>query len=233
MFGNGSQNNQNAVNVNTKIYSSFSDTAALTLSLWNDKLSIKLSPLKGVNQDGLRQYAFDNKDSIITSLVADNALALIKGIKDKIYPAIEKKEEATVSTIVNADNATTKKILTVSTKDGDVFFTIYVNINADNSVSEGNSLSHKFNKRDIILSYNSETGQGETVQTNSDFDSFVKRLGDVASSAAESHFAKYNAELKNQYANRSGGGYGGSTPAQNYSAPINNYGSGELNNLPF
>lgn len=230
MFGNSGQSNPNTVNVNTRTYSSFSDTAALTLSLWNDKISLKLSPLKGVNQDGLRQYAFDAKDSIITSITPDNAITLLEGNKTVIKPALDKKEAASISIVVNAEKADSKKIITLATANGEVTLSIHVNINADNSVSEGNTLSHKFNTRDLTLNYNPADGTGEKIIINSDYENFIKKIEDVLISSATAHSINYSNSIKSQYANKSS--YSGSAPAANdYSAQTNNYGSSGFDNM--
>ena len=88
------QNQNNQLNVNTKLYSSFSDTCMLTIGAWNQQLSVKFHPCKGTNPDtGLRTYASDNNEIIKTSLTEENTTALLNGIHDYIDPAIENKEK--------------------------------------------------------------------------------------------------------------------------------------------
>lgn len=233
MFGNTSQNNVNTANVNTRTYSSFSDTAALTLTLWNDKISLKLSPLKGVNQDGLRQYSFEAKDSIITTLTVDNAITLLSGICTVLNPAIEKKEKKSIAVTVNADKADTKKIIQLSTENGEVELSIHVNIAADGTVPVGNTLSHKFNMRTLNLDYDPTTGKGEVLTINSDYENFVKKIEDVLISGAIAHSINYNNAVKSQYANKSNYSGGNSAPSNDYSAPVNSFNSGGFDNLPF
>ena len=63
MFGNQNQSSNgnngfnNQVNVTTRLYNSYSDTAALNVSAWNEQISLKLSPFRGKSPEGIRLYS--------------------------------------------------------------------------------------------------------------------------------------------------------------------------------
>ena len=144
MFNTRSFNNNN-VSVNTRLYTSHSDACAVTLGGWNTQISLKFAPFKGVNADGIRQYAQDSTETIMTSLTMDNTTALLEGINKKIIPAIEAKEETSVS--ISIGNNNNRKVLTVLTDGNDIFLRLTIGV-SDAGIADGNnSITHKFNKK--------------------------------------------------------------------------------------
>lgn len=214
MFGGRTQNNGNGVNVNTRLYTSYSDTAMITMGGWNMNLSIVFHPFKGVNGDGIRQYAQENIDCPKTSLTVDNATALIKGIDEQIIPAVNAKETKSVAVAMGSQD--NRKTLTISTVDGDVFITLAVGVDDDGKAPETSIIKHKFNTKTYFKDYNPSTGGGEEVKVQSDFLNFVKKLKGIYGFApVQQHASKYDNAVKNAYSSRNannnvssnGGGY--------------------------
>ena len=200
MFMGKSNNLNNGINVNSALYVSYSDTCMLKVGAWNQQLSVKFHPVKGTNSEGLRQYATDKTEIVNTSLTVDNTTALLTGIKDKIMPAIEAKNEASVSVVMG--DAANRKMLTIKTDGNDVFAIIAINIADNGTTSNENILSHKFNKKSYMTDYDPSTGNCTEVVTHADFENFIKKLNDIYElDAAIPHAIKYNNALKQSFGN--------------------------------
>lgn len=177
IFGGRTNNNGNGVNLNSKLYTSFSDTCMLTLTAWNTQLSIRVHPMNGVNADGIRQYAQDLSDCISTALTVENAIALLDGIETIILPAIkDKSHTGDVSVSVSMGSNDNRKVLTIKTDGTDVFFGIATNVSENGIADDTNVLWHKFNKRSYLIGYDNKTGSGEEIAVNTDFYNFVKKV---------------------------------------------------------
>ena len=235
MFGfksNNSNFGNNGVNVNTPLFSSYSDTCKITMGAWNMQLSLKFHPFKGVNADGVRQYASDNSEIVNTSLTLDNVTALLEGVKEKLMPAIEKNEATSVSVIIST--GANRKMLELSTDGEEVYATIYVNVQDDGTVQnpELNSLKHKFNKRGYIVGYNCTTGDGEEVPVNTEFIDFIEKLNGVYGLAPiTAHSINYNNAIKNARGNQIAAA---NNIAPQYQAPQTNFNDSDMSGfLPF
>ena len=231
MFMGKNTNNSNNVNVNTNIYTSYSDTCMLKLGAWNLNLSIKFHPMKGLNSDGIRQYAQDNTEIISTSLTVDNTSALLEGIKTELEPAIEEKRTGSVSIAMGTNE--NRKVLTLKTDGKDVFISVAIGVNDQGIASENNILTHKFNKKEYMTGYDVTTGSGEIVSTNADFINFVEKLKDIYKlTATVSHSINYNNALKSSFSNKQA--MGNTNTSSGYSAPSTNYGGNDMGDfLPF
>ena len=226
-------NSGNKININTKLYTSYSDACLLTLGGWNANISLKIAPFKGVDANGFRQYAQDSTETIITSLTVENTTALLEGIKNCILPAIESGDISMKSVSVPIGEGTNKKILSIKSEGNDTFLKLIVGV-AENGVAQtNNSIEHKFNKKEYIKDYDPVSGGGEVVVVHADLLNFVKKLEDVYKfSGATVHANKYNEALKASFGtNRSA--Y--NQPATNsYSAPTTNIPNGDMSSfLPF
>ena len=217
---NASKPNNNSVSVNTRLFTSFSDTCQFTLGAWNEQLSLKFAPLKSVDANGIRQYAQDRSEIIATSLTVDNALTLSKGIEDNIKPALAEKKAAEVSvTMGTGDN---KKVLKVETDGTDVKISVFLGVN-DAGVATGQSITHTFNKREYMTSYDPTTGANESVTVNADFENFAEKVKNIQDlSQAVPHSIKYSNAIKSNYSNNK---YNNNTNTQNTAnqAPSNTY----------
>lgn len=231
MFAPQKPNNGNGVNVNTKLYDSYSDTCHLVVGGWNNSLSVKFHPFKGVDANGLRQYATDKSEVIVTSLNGDNTTTLKKAIDDEIRPAINDKKSASVSILVSSDE--NKKAITISTDGTKVYISVAINVTENNTTTPNNILTHEFNTKEYITSYDPNTGSGEKVLVNSDFENFYKKLDSVqAYAGAISHSIKYSDAIRNSY-NKNG--FNNQQPQgnfNNYNAPVST-GTDMSDFLPF
>lgn len=200
MFGNRS-NNSMSVNVNSNLYISYSQSCMLKLGAWNTQLSLKFHPFKGVNADGVRQYAQDNTEIVNTSLTVDNVTALLDGIKNTIKPALEKKEKASITVMTGSGE--NKKAITIGTENNQVQIACTIRVSEDGKADPNNSISHVFNIKEYIVNYDPVTGSGEVVQSNSDFENFVQKLKDIYKlTAAIPHSINYNNAVRSGFANR-------------------------------
>lgn len=233
MFMGKTTNNNNGVNVNSALYTSYSDTCMVKISAWNTNLSIKFHPLKGVNGDGIRQYAQDNTEIISTSLTVDNTGALLEGLKAVMEPAIADKAEASVSVAMGA--AENRKVLTVKTDGKDIYLSIAIGVNDQGVANNNNILTHTFNKKEYVVGYNPATGSGEVVTANADYDNFVEKLKDIYKlTAATAHAINYNNALKASFSNRQASSGNQGTINAGYNAPSSTYNGNDMGDfLPF
>ena len=233
MFQGRQTNNGSGVSVNTRLYTSYSDTCLVTLGGWNANLSLKFAPFKGVDANGLRQYAQDSTETVMTSLTVENTTALLEGIKDKILPALEAKTTASVSVTVGVNN--NRKVISVLTDGESVQLKIYVNV-SDTGIADGNnSVTHTFNKKEYMAGYDPTTGNGEVVNTNADFKNFINKLNDIYKfSGAEIHAVNYNNAIKASYGNNRQTYNNNSNVNTGYSAPTTNVTGSDMSSfLPF
>lgn len=235
MFFGRQNNNTNAVNVNTKLYSSFSDTCMITMSAWNQQISLKFHPAKGVNADGLRQYAQDTSEIINTSLTPANADLLLKGIEDVIEPAISEKGKASVSIPISSGE--NKKILTLSVDGEVVKLSIALHVNEQDVADSSNVLSHEFPRKQLITGYDHESGAGNKITVNTDYIGFKENLKSIHKlTPVVPHTINYSNALKSSFSNRNGSNNmsQGSNNQGGYSAPtISSDGDNMGEFLPF
>ena len=212
-------NNGNQLSVNTRLYSSYSDTCMLSIGAWNEQLSIRFAPIKSIDENGVRQYAQDRMDIITTSLTVDNALTLLDGINKVILPALEKKEAGDVAVTMGTD--TNRKIMSVKTDGKDVYLVLYLSVNAE-GIAGGDSISHKFNKREYYVNYNPTEGAKNVVSVEGDFLNFVEKIS-LAKSMNQivPHNINYGNALKSSYS-KPAEGFGNQSNMGYNSAPITN-----------
>lgn len=236
MFMGNQNNNNNGVNVNTKLYTSYSETAMIVLSAWNQQISVKIHPFKGVDSNGLRQYATDNTEIISTSLTLENATTLLKGVDDKLTSAIENKGTEKVS--VPIGSAENRKVLSLGVEGEDTYFEIAVNVDEDGKAEEKNIIKHKFEKKKYMENYDPNSGSGVEVTVNSGYENFVKKIREIYNlSPSNAHSINYSNAVKQSFKNNrsfnnnNNGGNGGSN---GYSAPVMNMSADAMNDfLPF
>lgn len=237
MFMGNQNNNNSGVNVNTKLYTSYSDTAMIVLSAWNQQISVKVHPLKGVDGNGLRQYASDKTEIISTSLTLENATTLLEGVKEKLRPALESKGSNKVS--VSMGDADNRKVLSLGVEGEDTYFEIAVNVSDDGKAEESNIIKHIFEKKSYMEGYDPVTGSGTMVTVNSGFENFIKKIEDVYNlSPSVAHSINYSNAVKQSFKNNrsfnnnnNGGNNGGNS---GYSAPVMNMTPDAMNDfIPF
>ena len=226
-----SNNSRQEINLNTSLYTSFSETAQLNAGAWNKQLSINLKPCVGKDANGLRQYAEDRSQIISTSITPENAIALIAGFEKEVLPAINGvKDNGSVSIVISADNGDARKILTVGYEDGIAYLSIAIGINETGVAS--NVIKHTFNKRQYLTNYVSTTGSAEEIVVETDLINFMNKVYAVKDlSPIIAHSVKYNDMIKAAY-QRTNQNYQNSTPQQNFQAKTTNVNSME-DFLPF
>ena len=226
-----SNNSRQEINLNTSLYTSFSETAQLNAGAWNKQLSINLKPCVGKDANGLRQYAEDRSQIISTSITPENAIALITGFEKEVLPAINGvKDNGSVSIVISADNGDARKILTIGYEDGIAYLSIAIGINETGVAS--NVIKHIFNKRQYLTNYVSTTGSAEEVFVETDLINFMNKVYAVKDlSPIIAHSVKYNDMIKAAY-QRTNQNYQNSTPQQNFQANTTNVNSME-DFLPF
>lgn len=226
-----SNNSRQEINLNTSLYTSYSETAQLNAGAWNKQLSINLKPCVGKDANGLRQYAEDRSQIISTSITPENAIALITGFEKEVLPAINGvKDGGSVSIVISADNGDARKILTVGYEDGIAYLSIAIGINETGVAS--NVIKHTFNKRQYLTNYVSSTGSAEEVVVETDLINFMNKIYAIKDlSPVIAHSVKYNDMVKAAY-QRTNQNYQNSTPQQNFQANTTNVNSME-DFLPF
>ena len=229
--GNGGFNNQ--INVTTRLYNSYSDSASLNVGAWNEQISIRLNPFRGKSPEGIALYSQDNNECIQTALSIVNVSALLEGIYSVIYPALVDKKEANVAIVIGGAN--NRKTLVISTDGNNVFLTIHVGVDEENKAKEGNSISHKFNKKEWIKDYNYASGTGEVHEANADFTAFTKKLEEVYKlSSGVVHAFKRNDAYKNSYSGSNNNNYNHTNNNYSAQAPVANAGTSNIADfIPF
>lgn len=176
MFGR-STNNGSGVNLNSRLYTSFSDTCMVVVTAWNQQISIRFHPAMGQNADGVRQYAQEFDACVSTSLVVDNAIALLSGVERVIIPALNDKDfSGEVDVSISMGNNENRKVMTIKYDGTDVYLGIFVNVDENGVASDQTALWHKFNKRSYMKGYDNKSGSGEEVPVQTDFINFMKKV---------------------------------------------------------
>lgn len=234
MFGTNSGNNNNDVNVNTKIRTFFGEISCLQMTYWNDKISIKINPLQSVNADGIRQYDFNRRAN--TALSGDKCIALREKIVEKILPEMEKvKKGNSLEKPVNVGVSvgTNGSGIFIEYKNNDkgkpsAFLTVFTSVGQDNKANPEGTFSYKFEQIPVIENYNSDTGEGSISYIESEFLFFfdkIKNIADVSGSSAHSN------NLENAYKSnrKQGSSYSNYNNPSNNSFGNNNQGFGNSN----
>jgi len=200
-------NNNYRPSTNTTILSSFGDDSHFIATCWNQNMSVRLSPKIGTDERGLSTYAdLGAPETKKTGLSPENMKTLYVAIEDNILPAIEKKEEKSVTIYMGNEND--RKSVTIKTDaEGDQYIIIATGLDANNMAVPGNIISHKFNKKNYTVDYSPETGQGAIeVLVNAEFREFVDLLKNANLAVLSAHGAKY---APNMSANTNGQGFNG------------------------
>lgn len=237
MFFGRNNNNGNTINVNTRLYTSYSDTAMVTVSAWNDKISIKIQPCVGKDANEVRQYTQEKNQIVTTSLVPENALTLLDGIDKKLIPSINSKTQCSVSVSTSTIGTDERKVLTLYYDGKDSYLILHTNIGADGKADPNNIIKHKFNKRSWLENYDSETGSGEEYEYESDLMNFIDKIRGIhLLSGIIPHTNKYDNALKSTFGRNTNNRTGSQDNNENndYTAPTSNFNGVDMGDfLPF
>lgn len=241
MFGNNSNNDRNGVSVNTRFYTSFGDLAALTVTGWNQQISIKIAPQKGVDGNGVRQY--DNDHVGLTSITLDNAAALYSGIEKEIMPAYKRYMETgenpgTIGIAVNMGQDK-KNMLSVDFELDEngkpaFYLSFYQYITQTGAADPNYTYRHKFNVKEYYKNYDPMSGKSEVEYSQADFLNFVEVLKNrSALMMMNAHSVKYENTMREAWAARRNSSYQNNYN-NNYGyrqAPVQNGRMGDLDSL--
>ena len=243
MFNNSNgnrMNNGSDLNVNTNLRTSNSDTSSLNIALWNQYISLRISPAIGVDGNGVTQYDKTRKGN--TALSAECCELLAKEFEAKLLPAYTNAvfngiplPEEVMSVTTETGRDPKRNIVGIemrSAVDGsnvpDLFFVIYNMVDMNNVAVEANTFRHKFPKKICRVGYNPVTGiSAQEYMDNSDFNLFINMLGHSELMLPYSeHNKKYITERAKMFGgnnNSNGNSYGGNAyGANNYGG--NSYG---------
>lgn len=233
MFFRGSNNNNNAVNVNTAFYTSYSDTAMVRLGGWNQQLSLKIHPFTGKDAEGVNQYAQDQSQIIVTSITQDNAKILETGFDDYIAESI-KKHTASKKISISVGANEKRKIISIYYDGTDAYLEVVTGVSDEGIASDSNVLKHKFNKRSCLIDYDYTNGGGVEQVVETEFLNFMDKIKSAKDlTPVIPHAINYSNALKNSFKGK--GNYQNNSVADNsqYSAPVTSNLSDNMDFLPF
>ena len=239
MFFRNSSNN-NSASVNTRLTQFYSQQNAVTLSAWNNNISIRIQPYIGTDSAGIRQYENSKDKCVTTSITPDNAILLANGIYEKVIPAIKEGTKKSVSIVISA-NSSARKILTIGFDGTDSYLELAVNVAENGSCPADSIITHTFSKKSYIEDYEPMDGTGNEIVAHAELIRFAEKLKNIdLIGGAIAHGIKYADVAKssfvsggNQY--NSGSVQQSSEPVKpQYSAPTQEYSGESLNDLlPF
>lgn len=232
MFFGRNNNNNSGVNTNTTFLTLFSDVASLTISGWNDMISLRFLPAIGKDANGLTQY---NKDAkISTSLKPNNSKALLRKIEKKIIPAYENGDKHKTVT-VKTRSAEKVNTITISYKlddDGEAKFSLIFagNVNENGVAEQGNIIIYPFNNVETLEDYDPTVGGGDDSKESAEFFNFVDILKHHIDLLGLNHHAvKHATNISRTYNNgNNSGGFNNQPSSAGDNNFTNMFGSEEL-----
>lgn len=197
MFGNQNQysgGNNNTINQNTDLFKGFSDDSQITLSGWNNKLSLKLRPFAGKNSSGINTYERDAAKIVNTAITIDNCAVLVEAIEKELEPAMEQGQPAAVTLLINeASNNGSKKLLTLDYDGSTLRLIIAFNVGEDNKTIPQYQRTYTFKNRNYLKGYDAETGDSTPVSYYAEGKVFIDIIKDYIKLIPISHHAaKYS-----------------------------------------
>lgn len=197
VYNNSSQDKS----LTTKICTFFGELSSFAISYWNENLSVRINPCVGQSAEGIRQYDYNRR--IVSAIPSHKCIALAKGIEEKILPLLNSHEIPTEAISVMIPVGKNNYIIGVEyipntnienpVSPADLYFSIYMP-SADGKVDEANIARYRFNKMNVYMNYNIETGTPtETVQYESEFLFFYQKLSTMPTVfGAASHSINYD-----------------------------------------
>lgn len=198
MFGNR-QNNQrdNKGDMNTRGIQLMNiagiEPSTLSIGSWNDMMSLRINPaLDPSKRTEGRLYDYDR--NVSTSLNAENVIILLIKIKEKILPAIEHNEEASVA--LHIGNGASLVVVSTGkkmTNEIRPFLAIYKNLNEETRIPEM-GMVYEFKTMKAIENYNEKTGEYNTSDTiHAELHLFIKMLESYLNGVGKFnvHFQRY------------------------------------------
>lgn len=204
LFGNTNQ--RMIQSVTTNHMTCYNEEAKLTVSFWNQQISLKLAPCIGINGDGLRSYSDDKSQLIMTALTADNIYALKDAYAKILKPAVDSGNATSIS--VSIGLAPARKIVTIG-YDG-VGYYLTATVNVDENGQGAGSLTYKFKTTDVIVDYDPNYGITNKNSTQAEFERFWACIDNFfAIGASTPHAMRYSEAVRASFANNNNGFGGG------------------------
>lgn len=194
-FNKNKGNNKQQVNVNTRGIQLMNkdgfDPSTLVLGFWNEMMSLKMHPaLEPSKQTATSVY--DYETSFQTILNVEKAQLLLKKIKEKVLPAIETKEEASVGIMIGEDTLVVVGTGVKQFSELKPFVGIFKGLNENKSAET--MICFEFKATETINNYDPMTGDHE-IETDSypHLDIFISYLetGIKALIHAETHSIRH------------------------------------------
>ena len=201
MYNNYNSNRPtDGLSVNTQFMMDYCDTAKITVSGWNDKVSIRLNRSSGKNADGLSMY--NEQDYFNTAMTKDVIDALIDGIDNIIIPAIKEMRNASIAvqTSSNENGSNVIEILVApNDKNG---FSVFLNAHKYGQAGPIDTFTHEFRQKNYLRDFNPMTNQGDVVVVQAKFMQFVAVLRTaLIPVAVTAHGEKFRAKIAEAYNN--------------------------------
>ena len=242
MFGNVPNNNSNRQSVNTRSVVLYGELSCLTITWWDDKMSLKINPLLNVDSEGKRNY--DTEKRVTTALTQVNAATLHSLAKTELLPVIcdcldNKKNLSELKSVMFPVGVSKKNAVGIELRPSDknyldTYLVLYNNIKDDNTCNE--KYEYKFNQISIVKDYDAEKGTGKEDKYEGEFLLFVNLLETViiAISPVAHEIKCDNANSKRYNNGNNGGGYNNNyNNNNNYNQPAPTSNIDDEDDLPF
>ncbi|MDD3172151.1 MAG: hypothetical protein PHF63_00530 [Herbinix sp.] len=158
---NNEERNEKSVNTTSfQLYNANSfDPSTVVFGLWNGNVSIRFHPALEANKR-TEVNVFNYEQSYSTAISLDKACILFKGLKEVIFPALEKEEIASIGVPVGADNLFVIGTGFKDSKGFKPYIALFKNVDT-NTLKPGFSIYFEFNIRGSINNYDPTSGAFE------------------------------------------------------------------------
>lgn len=171
----GNNNNQNkSKSVNTNGFQFYNDEvnsvykSTLAVGYYDRFMSLRINPsLPEEKKTNSSRYDYDT--TVQTALTADKVMALLTGINEKIYPAINGGKNRAVGVPVGADGIVS---IAFSADDGIITLGLFKGLDPETKKPK-ESLSYQFKPTMLVENYDPKTGEFTTENIESEFVVFV------------------------------------------------------------
>lgn len=235
-FGTMNNKSNGRSSINTRLYPAYSENSLLTITAWNQNLSVKIFPSKGTkNEKGLTDYYSEEGTYANFTINTSNGIILSREIDERIIPAYKESKKESVSIVSTSSNGE-KKILTVFTDNGELACSVVTKVNEDGSAEESNVFTHIFTPREYLFNYDYKTGKREENLFPADFEVFRERINKIGNLIPDiAHSINYNKMVRDSYFNsNSKNNYNNNNHGEEFSANVNSFDGNDVRDfIPF
>lgn len=190
MFDNN--RNQNQVNTNTTLLTWYSGESKLTISAWNEKLSLKFNKATSKTPEGMN--IFDREQEITTALTCEKVQVLYELCKKEIIPS-----ETETSITISLGSAEAPNALTVKKKIEDgkplVTLTFIKGLNPDGKAGDASKIvEYAFQNVEYMKDYDYTTGTGTEETLPGQFQAFIAILANFIHTLPFAYHGKKHSE---------------------------------------